>query len=114
MASDARHSGTGAGPERPRRGRWTGTPEKGLWELRESLNSRIGELEARLRTKAERGQIPREERALADRAHEELRAARDTLRHDHRRRLPAAHLAVAQTHFDVAHNLLLRLSSTDE
>ncbi|MFI2373695.1 hypothetical protein ACH5AO_01245 [Streptomyces sp. NPDC018964] len=128
MASDARRSGpgatdrgddgvrpvTGAGPKRSRRGRWTGTPEKGLWELRESLNSRIGEVEAQLLAKAERGQVPREEQALADRAHEELKAARDTLCHDHRRRLPAAHLAVAQTHFDAAHNLLLRLSSTDE
>ncbi|MFF9492735.1 hypothetical protein [Streptomyces flaveolus] len=105
---------TGAGPMRFRGARWTSTPEKGLWELRENLNSRIGELEAQFRVKTERGQIGREEQALADQAHEELRAARNTLSHNHRRRLPAAHLAVAQTHFDVAHNLLLRVSSTDE
>ena len=35
---------TGAGSTRFRGARWTGTPEKGLWELRENLNSRIGEL----------------------------------------------------------------------
>ncbi|MFD7702806.1 hypothetical protein [Streptomyces caelestis] len=105
---------TGAGPTRVRGTRWTGTPEKGLWELRENLKSRIGELEAQFRAKVERGQIGREEQALADQAHEELRAARNTLSHNHRRRLPAAHSAVAQTHFDVAHNLLLRVASMDE
>lgn len=114
MGNDSTGPTTDTGASRLRGPRWTGTPEKGQWELRESLSSRIGELDAQLRAKAERGQIPREDMTLADQAREELRAARDTLRHNHRRRLPAAHLAVAQTHYDVAHSLLLRLSSQDE
>jgi hypothetical protein len=105
---------TDGGATRLQGGRRTDAAEKGQWELRESLNSRIGELEAQFRAKAERGQISPEDRPLAAQAHAELEAARETLRHDHHRRLPAAHLAVAQTHFDVAHNLLLRLSSNDE
>ncbi|MFF8288925.1 hypothetical protein ACF068_06765 [Streptomyces sp. NPDC016309] len=88
--------------------------EKGLWELREGLASRISELEALLRSKTARAQLPAEAQALAAQAFEELAEARTTLRHDHRRRLPAAHLAVAQTRFDMAHNLMLRLSSLDE
>ncbi|QGV81749.1 hypothetical protein [Streptomyces ficellus] len=88
--------------------------EKGLWELREDLTSRISELEALLRTKTAAEDTPAETRALADQAFKELEEARTTLRHDHRRRLPAAHLAVAQTRFDMAHTLMLRLSSLDE
>ncbi|RST06427.1 hypothetical protein E2C00_01675 [Streptomyces sp. WAC05374] len=88
--------------------------EKGLWELRESLTSRISELEALLRAKTGRGELPVEAQALADQAFKELEEARSTLRHDHRRRIPAAHLAVAQTRFDVAHNLMLRIASLDE
>ncbi|MGA5409677.1 hypothetical protein ACPCSC_20735 [Streptomyces lavendulocolor] len=97
---------------RDRRG--AGAYEKGLWELREGLASRISELEALLRSKTARDGMPAEGRALAAEAFKELEEARNTLRHDHRRRLPAAHLAVAQTRFDTAHTLMLRLSPLDE
>ncbi|MGX1885228.1 hypothetical protein [Streptomyces sp. NPDC055287] len=90
------------------------THEKGLWELREGLGSRISELEALLRVRTGREHFPAEAQALAAQAFKELEEARSTLHHDHRRRLPAAHLAVAQTRFDVAHNLMLRLSSLDD
>ncbi|MEU5166071.1 hypothetical protein [Streptomyces mutomycini] len=105
---------TDPGSTKYQSGRRAGASEKGEWELREILNSRIGELEAQLRAKAERGQITREEQALAAEAHEALEAARGTLCHNHYPRLPAAHLTVAQTHVDAAHNLLLRLSSNSE
>lgn len=86
--------------------------ERGLWELREGLCSRISELEALLRTETEpeKGHAPAEVQALAVQAFRELEEAREALHHDHPRRLPAAHLAVAQAHFDVAHSLMLRLS----
>lgn len=85
--------------------------EKGLWELREGLSSRIGELDALLRAERDRGgaQPDPEREALVARAFEELEKARETLRHSHRRRQPAAHLAVAQAHYDTAHSLMLRL-----
>ncbi|MET8677990.1 hypothetical protein ABZW18_10460 [Streptomyces sp. NPDC004647] len=90
--------------------------ERGLWELREGLCSRISELEALLRTKTEQEQVqaPSEVQALAVQAFKELDEARKALHHDHPRRLPAAHLAVAQAHFDVAHSLMLRLSPLDK
>ncbi|MFJ8675634.1 hypothetical protein [Streptomyces sp. NPDC093589] len=85
--------------------------ERGLWELREGLCSRIGELEALLRaeTEPDPGRVPSDTQLLAVQAFTELEEARKALRHDHPRRLPSAHLAVAQTHFDVAHSLMLRL-----
>lgn len=88
--------------------------EKGLWELREGLGSRISELEALLRSRAAREEMPADKQALAAQAFKELEEARSTLRHDHRRLIPAAHLAVAQTRFDAAHNLMLRLSTQDD
>lgn len=83
--------------------------ERGSWELRENLRARISELEAFLLTKTKRNQLSEESRVLADRAAGELEEARGALLHDHRRRLSAAHLAVAQTHFETAHSLMLRL-----
>lgn len=88
--------------------------EKGLWELREGLGSRIGELQALLRSAAGGQDATPRRRALADEAFRELEEARSTLHHDHRRRNPAGHLAVAQTHFDVAHGLMLRCSAIED
>ncbi|MFH8569363.1 hypothetical protein [Streptomyces sp. NPDC017993] len=90
--------------------------ERGLWELREVLCSRISELEALLRTEteSEQGRAPSDAQTLAVQAFKELEEARKALRHDHPRRLPSAHLAVAQTHFDVAHSLMLRLSPLEK
>lgn len=88
--------------------------ERGLWELREGLGSRISELEALLRSRTARQDVQAREQALAVEAFRELEEARSTLHHQHRRRNPAAHLAVAQTHFDVAHSLMLRLSAPEE
>ncbi|MEU9579303.1 hypothetical protein [Streptomyces chilikensis] len=96
--------------------RETGRREKGLWELREGLSSRIGELDALLRAEREGGGArPGPEReALTARAFEELDEARETLRHSHRRRQPAAHLAVAQAHYDTAYSLMLRLTPPEK
>ncbi|WP_407555019.1 hypothetical protein QOM21_34480 [Streptomyces sp. Pv4-95] len=96
--------------------RKAGKCERGLWELREALCSRISELEALLRTETEsdQGPTPAEAQTLAVQAFKELEEARKALRHDHPRRLPSAHLAVAQAHFDVAHSLMLRLSPLDK
>ncbi|MGP3953613.1 hypothetical protein [Streptomyces sp. 7N604] len=95
--------------------RRAGKYETGLWELREALWSRISELEALLKTKTEQGPPPSSAvQVLAEQAFRELEEARSALRHDHPRHLPAAHLAVAQTHFDVAHILMLRLSPLDD
>lgn len=82
--------------------------EKGLWELREGLGSRVSELQALLRSTTARQDVTPDRRALADEAFRELEEARSTLHHDHPRRSPAAHLAVAQTHYDAAHGLMLR------
>lgn len=84
--------------------------EKGLWELRESLSSRVGELEALLATRTAREPDSPEVRALASRAAAELAEALETLHHGHPRQQPEAHLAVAQAHYDAAHSLVLRLS----
>jgi hypothetical protein len=84
--------------------------ERGLWELRESLSARISELQALLMMKTGQEQVAPEARLLAEQAFKELAEARAALRHDHPRHLPARHLAVAQTHFDAAHGLMLRLS----
>ncbi|WP_406293279.1 hypothetical protein OG948_01990 [Embleya sp. NBC_00888] len=51
---------------------------------------------------------------LAEQALKSLDEARSALRHDHRRRLPTQHMAVAQTRYDVAYILMLRLSSLDD
>jgi hypothetical protein len=99
-----------------REGREASKHEKGLWELREGLSSRIGELEALLRTEKEaRNDQPSPEREmLMAQAFKELEEAKETLRHVHPRRQPAAHLAVAQTHFDVAHTLMLRMAPLEK
>jgi hypothetical protein len=94
--------------------RAAGTYEKGLWELREGLSSRISELEALLRIRTGQEGVPASVQELAAQAFKELEEAKNTLHHDHPRRLPAAHLAVAQTHFDVAHTLMLRLASLED
>ncbi|MFD5899583.1 MULTISPECIES: hypothetical protein [unclassified Streptomyces] len=88
--------------------------ERGSWELKESLRSRVSELEALLETRAGQGQVPAEAQPLAAQAFKELKEAREQLRHDHLRQHPAAHLAVAQTHYDAAHSLMLRLSPLDD
>lgn len=88
--------------------------EKGLWELREGLGSRISELEALLRSKTVRTDLPAREQALAAEAFQELEKAKSTLHHEHRRRIPGAHLAVARAHFDAAYGLMLRLSALED
>ncbi|MFD3525005.1 hypothetical protein [Streptomyces sp. NPDC058653] len=88
--------------------------ERGSWELKESLCSRVSELEALLETRAGQGQVPAAVQPLAAQAFKELKEAREQLHHDHLRQHPAAHLAVAQTHYDAAHNLMLRLSPLDD
>ncbi|MGW0787508.1 hypothetical protein ACWD04_04465 [Streptomyces sp. NPDC002911] len=99
-----------------REGREAGKRERGLWELREGLSSRIGELEALLRAQEETwgDQLSPEREALSARASDELEKAKETLRHTHPRRQPAAHLAVAQAHFDVAHAMMLRMAPLEE
>ncbi|CAM5548991.1 hypothetical protein SATRM34S_04501 [Streptomyces atroolivaceus] len=99
-----------------REGREASEREKGLWELREALTSRIGELEALLRAEcgAPGGQLSAERETLLAQAVEELGEAKETLRHDHPRRQPAAHLAVAQAHFDVAHTMMLRMAPLEK
>jgi len=102
------------GAQRLRELRRTSRYEKGLWELREGLCSRISELEAILETRSAREPDAPDVRALAARASEELREAREALRHGHPRQHPEAHLAVAQAHYDTAHNLMLRLSPLND
>ncbi|NLU68295.1 hypothetical protein [Streptomyces sp. HNM0574] len=86
-----------------------GAGEKGSWELREHLRARIGELEALLLARTQDSQATGRTRILAEKATAELAEAREVLRHEHRRRLSPTHLMVAQTHFEAAHALLLRL-----
>ncbi|MEC4017582.1 hypothetical protein [Streptomyces sp. H27-D2] len=89
--------------------------ERGLWELREALCSRINELEVLVRSNSLPGQLSPEMQPLAEQALKELQEAEGNLHHtDHPRRLPGAHLAVSQTHFDVAHALMLRFRPSTE
>jgi hypothetical protein len=96
--------------------RETSRREKGLWELREGLSSRIGELDALLLAERENGgaDLGPEREVLLRRAFEELEKAKETLGHSHPRRQPAAHLAVAQTHYDTAHCMMLRLTPLEK
>ena len=103
-----------AGEHRFSERRKTTRHERGLWELREVLNSHISELEALLLTRTGQAQVSPEAQVLAERAFKELEEARSTLHHDHLHRQPAAHLAVAQAHFDAANGLMLRLSPLND
>src|SRR5690348_6904084 len=93
------------------------TCEKRQWELREGIRARIGELRALLEIKKQRAEqdddpwtrisVP----ILYDSAVGELNVAEEQLDHcDCPRRLTPAHLGAAQSHLDVALNLLLRLA----
>jgi hypothetical protein len=101
---------------RVREGQEANRLERGLWTLREGLSSRIGELEALLRAEREihGGQPSPERETLMPQAFEELEKAKEALRHDHPRRRPAAHLAVAQTHYDTAHTMMLRMAPLEK
>ncbi|MFI6585146.1 hypothetical protein [Embleya sp. NPDC050493] len=81
--------------------------ERGQWELREALRSRVIELEALLKSKTAPGPLAPCDQVLADQAFESLDEAKRALGHEHGR--PAAHIAVAQTKLDVAYIILLRL-----
>ncbi|MEU0937499.1 hypothetical protein [Embleya sp. NPDC005971] len=81
--------------------------ERGQWELREGLRSRVIELEALLKSKTVPGPLDPSDRVLADRAFASLDEAKEALAHEHGR--PAAHIAVAQTQLDLAYVILLRL-----
>ncbi|MEU1338642.1 hypothetical protein ACIPX0_29020 [Streptomyces sp. NPDC090075] len=98
---------------------WASRGELGAWEQREILRSRIAELEAVLdavaanaRTDSEAcGTDPR----YAEKAREELRAAKDTIGHQwHPMMRRAAHLGVAQSHVDSALNLMVWMASLDD
>ncbi|NUS55216.1 MAG: hypothetical protein HOV66_10220 [Streptomycetaceae bacterium] len=86
--------------------------ERGQWELREAIRSRIIELEALLAAKTMGRELSQAHQVMADQAFASLEGAKDALRHKHGR--PAAHIAVAQTHMDVANILLLRLCALNE
>lgn len=103
--------------------------EAGPWELREALLSRSRELRAILEQKkidAERraedtqrrdedADMPIERvQHLADASLKELDLAEEKLSHKHSRRKLGSHIAVGTIHIDAAHNLLLRISSTEE
>ncbi|WP_439678506.1 hypothetical protein [Embleya sp. MST-111070] len=86
--------------------------ERGQWELREGLRSRVIELEALLKSKTAPGPLTACDQILADRALESLGEAKEALGHEHGR--PAAHIAVAQTQLDVAYIFLLRLLTLED
>ncbi|MET7301669.1 hypothetical protein [Embleya sp. NPDC005575] len=86
--------------------------ERGQWELREGLRSRVIELEALLKSKTAPGPLAPSDQVLADQALESLDEAKRALGHEHGR--PAAHIAVAQTQLDVAYIILLRLLTLED
>ncbi|MYS84827.1 hypothetical protein [Embleya scabrispora] len=86
--------------------------ERGQWELREGLRSRVIELEALLKSKTTPGPLTAGDQVLADQALESLDEAKRALGHEHGR--PAAHIAVAQTQLDLAYVILLRLLTLED
>ncbi len=87
--------------------------EAGGWELREGIRARIAELQVRAREKQDEADNPREQ-TLAEAVMHELAAAEDVLGHVCPLWRRTTHLAVAQTHVDMAQCILLRLMTQAE